>query len=100
LNFVAKIDRVTLDTFAIDIGAMGAGEVEEEEVSARVFEDGVFAADLVIVNDDIVGVEATDIQNGIGRNFVDNLLVNKEKNRWNLLIGGVFHGDNFTYLNQ
>ena len=47
-------EQLLLDGLAVDVGAVGAVEVFDEDVGADHLQDGVLAADGEVVDDDVV----------------------------------------------
>ncbi len=78
LDGVAELERAAVDARAVDVGAVGAGEIDQQHVGARDFQHSVLAADFVVVEDNIVAVEPPDVEDCVGRDFVDNLPIHNE----------------------
>src|SRR5260221_4950207 len=78
LNLVAKVDDAAIDALTIDVAAVRAGQVDKHELGARILQHGMLPAHLVVVQDNIVRIEPSDIQDRVRGNFVNDLLVNDE----------------------
>ena len=60
LDRVVVAEQLLLDRLAVDVGAVGAVEVFDEDVGAHHLQHGVFAADREVVDHDVVVGPATE----------------------------------------
>ena len=62
----------------VDSVGVRAGEVDQQHVGAGDFQDSVLAADLVVVEDDVVAVEPANVEDRVGGYFVDNIPIHNQ----------------------
>ena len=96
---VAEMDTGPIDAHPVDEAAVRAGEIDQRDVAAREFQHGVFAADLVVIEHDVVRVEPPDIEDRVGGNLVNDLIIQSEvgrSNRASLAAIGLFHNRSFS----
>lgn len=78
LDPVVEVDDAAVDAFSVDVGSLGAGEIQQHKLSAGKLEHGVLTADLIIVQDNIIGIEPPDVQNRVWRDLIDSLIIDDE----------------------
>ena len=78
---IAKTNAAAINLHPVDVTAMRAGQVDQHDIGARKFQHGMLAADLVVIQHNVVGVQPPDIQDRIGGDFVNHLVINHQVSR-------------------
>ncbi len=94
---IPKMNRAAVDSLAVHVAAVGAGQIHQHDLRFGKLQHRVFTADLIVVQDNVVGVESPDVQDGIRRDLVDDFVIHGQVNGRTALSYRFLNDRHFSY---
>ena len=99
-NDITKLDDAPIDPHAVDVAALGTGQVNQHDLVFCEFQNRVFPADLVVIQNNVVRIESPNVQDGVWCNLVDHLVIHDEVRNCNSGFSStIFHRHDGDILN-